>query len=155
MEQENGSNEPAASPNNGPGFIGDTNITGQNNTANIYPEVSSPAPQPLPTSPVSDTNYKQTSSALNNAIVLVFGLGSSAGYFLATLLFKNEWVAAFVAILLAMTALGFALKEYESTGKMTPLQVLGLSGAGFTFVFVLDYLLIRIIISSAFRGLGD
>jgi len=160
MEQENTPSDPVTPPADKPEFIGDTNVTDRSNMANVYPQVStSSQPQPASTSDTTaqspESSYRQASSALNNAVVLVCGLGSSTGFFLTVFFIRNNWVAIFVAALLAIAAVVFALKEYESEGRMKPLQVLGLSGAAFTIVIVLNYLLLRLLIHSALSGLGD
>jgi hypothetical protein len=150
VETESDTNVPATPV----AYVGNSNIVDRSGQADVYDTV----PQ-QPTTPSfgressANDNYQQASSSLYQAIVLVCGAGSSAGWLLASYFSHNTWVAMIVAVLLAAVAIFFAVRDYSFTQRLSPLSIVGISGATLTLILVGDYWLLRLIIHSALSGL--
>jgi hypothetical protein len=118
----------------------------------VYPQVpaipTAPAPAPMTTfGQMREQEYKQASSSFNDLITLLLGLFSFSSYILFEQIVKNFWASVIVANIVSFGAIFYANKNYKNNGKISPLGIVGISAATFTFVMsimaVVAYALIR------------
>ena len=119
---------------------------------NLYPQVPEtptvPAPAPMSSfEKMREQEYKQASTGLNDLVTLVLGLLSFSTYIFIEQIIKNFWASVVAANLVALGAIFYANKNYKNNGNTSPLGIVGISAATFTFTVtimaVVSYIIIR------------
>lgn len=119
---------------------------------NVYPQVPEtptvPAPAPMSSyEKMREQEYKQASTGLNDLVTLVLGLLSFSTYIFLEQIIKNFWASVVAANLVAFGAIFYANKNYKNNGTTSPLGIVGISAATFTFTVtimaVVSYIIIR------------
>lgn len=122
--------------------------------ASIYP---TPAEHHMPPGPrvsgMDDSEvatFAQAGQSMNESVVLITGLLSSACSVLMLYLLKNMWATVICSTLLAVVALVFAFKNHRAGAAMTPMSVIGISAATISIVGSLNILMSQAIIRAMF-----
>ena len=97
--------------------------------------------------------FADASKNFNDAITLVFGLASSICYILIYYWVKNNTITMIICLALSGAAIYFAVKNYNKTQNITPLEVIGLSAATITIVFIGIMIVTDMIIRSQINSL--
>jgi hypothetical protein len=100
-----------------------------------------------------DPVYSGASHDFNDAITLICGLASSICYILIYFLVKNSTVTIIICLALSGAAIYFAMKNYRKTQNITPLEVIGLSAATITLVFIGTIIVTNWVIRSQINSL--
>lgn len=122
--------------------------------SSIYPTPAEHhfAPEPRKNSWESEeaATYAQAGQSMNESIVLITGLLSSACSVLMLYLLKNMWATIICSTILAVVAVIFGFKNHRAGAAMTPMSVIGLSAATITIVGSLNLLTSQAIIRTMF-----
>ena len=124
----------------------------------VYPDpdqIKTATARPFsPTSPSEqERGFSLAAAAMDEGLTLALGVASSVSYLLVVYFIKSFWGATAVGGVLAVLAVYFAVRNYSSSGKITPFTVIGLAAATTTLVGVLNTLLARALLSSALSGI--
>ncbi|HET8991688.1 MAG TPA: hypothetical protein VFN31_01490 [Candidatus Saccharimonadales bacterium] len=140
----------------GPAYVGNSNIVDHSNQANIYPAVSqsNTSPPSLSQSSASSIEANGANSLVMQGAILLCGFLSSGSWIIAGYFSKSSIVGTIAALLLAAVAIFLAYRSHQKGQKMSPLIVVGLSGAAITLVVVADFYIAKAIIKSALSSVG-
>jgi hypothetical protein len=94
--------------------------------------------------------YAQAGQGMNEAIVLITGLLSSACSVLLLYALKNSWATIICSAVLAIVAIVFAFKNHRAGAAMSPMSVIGIGAATITLVSSLNILTSQAIIRTMF-----
>jgi hypothetical protein len=135
----------------GPNYVGASNIPDRSNihTEDIYPGVGVSNSQ-VETTSAAEAVVADANSKLREALVLIAGSASSLSFFLLPYFIRIGWLAGLISAVLAAAAIYFAIKDFNKTKTTSPLNVIGLSAATVTLVYIANNLIIRAILQSQY-----